>query len=314
MPVSQLGYLGLGVSDVDAWEEFATNVLGMEAIEHAEDGTVYLRMDEHHHRVALAPSDADDMLYVGWQTPNREQYEDVKARLLAAGVEYAQGTPDELANRHVSDMVKFEVSGLNMEVYVGPHVLFEQPFRPGRPITGFKTGELGLGHVGLAPERAEDFERVTQILTECLGFKPSDAGADGVDRFFHCNPREHTAVVSNRPSAKHIGHFMIELNSIDDVGRAYDLADEQGVWITQRLGRHTNDHMISFYMETPSGFGVEYGWGGRTVDDANWQVTKHDRFSMWGHRRPEKPETEEERETVRKFLASPNAPPAPAAR
>ena len=48
-------------------------------------------------------------------------------------------------------------------------------------------------------------------------------------------------MVSNRPSAKHIGHFMIELNSIDDVGRAYDLADEQGVWITQRLGRHTND-------------------------------------------------------------------------
>ena len=121
-------------------EEFATNVLGMEAIEHAEDGTVYLRMDEHHHRVALAPSDADDMSYVGWQTPNREQYEDVKAKLLAAGVEYAQGTPDELANRHVSDMVKFEVSGLNMEVYVGPHVLFEQPFRPGRPITRLQDG------------------------------------------------------------------------------------------------------------------------------------------------------------------------------
>ena len=69
--------------------------------------------------------------------------------------------------------------------------------------------------------------------------------------------------------------------------------------------------MISFYMETPSGFGVEYGWGGRTVDDANWQVTKHDRFSMWGHRRPEKPETEEEREAVRKFSPPPTRPPPP---
>ena len=121
-------------------------------------------------------------------------------------------------------------------------------------------------------------------------------------------------MVSNRPSAKHIGHFMIELNSIDDVGRAYDLADERGVWITQRLGRHTNDHMISFYMETPSGFGVEYGWGGRTVDDSNWQVTKHDHFSMWGHRRPEKPETEEERQAVRKFLAPPTSPASSPAR
>lgn len=308
MPVSQLGYLGIGVSDVDRWETFAIDLLGMEVTERADDGTVYLRMDEYHHRIALVPNGTDDMEYVGWQVPNREQYEEIKAKLLDAGVEYSQGTPEQIANRHVSDMITFDLAGLNMEVYIGPQVLFERPFRPGRALNGFKTGDLGLGHVGLNPERPEEFDRVVQVLTECLGFKRSDAGADGTDRFFHCNPREHSAVVSNRAGDKRIGHFMIELNSIDDVGSAYDMADEQGVWITQRLGKHTNDHMISFYMESPSGFGVEYGWGGRLIDDDTWQVTKHDQFSMWGHRRPERPASAEEEQAVRRFLTSPNGP------
>ena len=29
------------------------------------------------------------------------------------------------------------------------------------------------------------------------------------------------------------------------------------------LGTHTNDRMTSFYVRTPSGFEIEYGFGGR---------------------------------------------------
>ncbi len=29
------------------------------------------------------------------------------------------------------------------------------------------------------------------------------------------------------------------------------------------LGRHMNDHMVSFYMANPSGYALEYGWGSR---------------------------------------------------
>jgi hypothetical protein len=37
-------------------------------------------------------------------------------------------------------------------------------------------------------------------------------------------------------------------------------------------------------LRTPSGFEVEYGWGARIVDDATWQVQKHEAPSIWGHR------------------------------
>ena len=48
--ISQFGYLGIGVSDIKAWEEFGQEVLGLQLQEKLEDGTLYLRQDEYHHR------------------------------------------------------------------------------------------------------------------------------------------------------------------------------------------------------------------------------------------------------------------------
>jgi len=294
MAISQLGYLGFEVSDPSAWEDYATKVLGVEVSEKAEDGTLYLRFDEYHHRIAIHKGTADDVVYVGFQTANREEFEKTKAKLYEGGIEYAQASQEELKNRHVLDMVKYNMSGVRAEVYYGPHILFERPFQPSLPVTGFRTGDLGLGHVGLNPDDGGEFIR---ILTECLEFRPSDALGGTDERFFHCNPREHTVVVGRRPAtpeaeanAKRIGHFMIELNSIDDVGHCLDRVEDLGIELTSRLGKHTNDHMISFYMKTPSGFRMEYGWNGRTIDDeSKWQVNHYAKASIWGHRPPRVP-------------------------
>ena len=79
---------------------------------------------------------------------------------------------------------------------------------------------------------------------------------------------------------------MVELCYLDDVGQGYDLALRQPEMIGTTLGRHVNDHVTSFYAKSPSKFLVEYGWGGRTIDPANW--TPHERNegpSLWGHDR-----------------------------
>ena len=86
-------------------------------------------------------------------------------------------------------------------------------------------------------------------------------------------------------SAKRLSHLMFEVRELDDVGRTHSLCDERGVIVTKALGRHTNDRMFSFYCQTPSGFELEYGWGGRIVDDATWSVETHFTPSMWGHAR-----------------------------
>jgi hypothetical protein len=52
------------------------------------------------------------------------------------------------------------------------------------------------------------------------------------------------------------------------------------------LGRHTNDFMTSFYARSPSGFMIEYGWGGRSIDPENWEPFECDYGpSLWGHER-----------------------------
>jgi hypothetical protein len=78
---------------------------------------------------------------------------------------------------------------------------------------------------------------------------------------------------------------MMELFSFDDVGQGYDLANADGK-VATTLGRHTSDFMTSFYSMTPSQFMIEYGWGGRSIEPANWQA--HERNSgpsLWGHER-----------------------------
>ncbi|MFD4605005.1 hypothetical protein ACFWPQ_44195 [Streptomyces sp. NPDC058464] len=35
-------------------------------------------------------------------------------------------------------------------------------------------------------------------------------------------------------------------------------------------GDEENDEMLSFYSKTPSGFQVEYGYGGKLIDDSVW--------------------------------------------
>jgi biphenyl-2,3-diol 1,2-dioxygenase len=101
--------------------------------------------------------------------------------------------------------------------------------------------------------------------------------------FLHCNPRHHTLALVPGPMPKRLNHLMLQVDSMDDVGLAHDRAGRLGVRISDGLGRHTNDHMFSFYADTPSGFQVEFGWGGRTID-SNWTVVRHKAQRIWGHR------------------------------
>ena len=79
-------------------------------------------------------------------------------------------------------------------------------------------------------------------------------------------------------------HLALEVEDIDAVGRCLDRCAELEATLSATLGRHTNDHMVSFYVSTPGGFDVEYGTGGRLVDSETWVTTEITAVSYWGHR------------------------------
>ncbi len=280
--VTQLGYLGIGVSDLARWEKFATDVLGLEINGADPDGSIFLRMDEYHHRFVLRPGGDDDVAFVGWEVRDQAALSEIAARLRADGVEVSAASPQEARARRVVDYLKLrDPSGIATEIYFGPLMTFETPFKSPRPLTGFVTGELGMGHIVV---RADDAAQSLHFYRDLIDMR-SRRGGDPISlSFMHCNPRHHSIAFGVIPAPKRLMHFMLQCRHVDDVGSTYYLCQDQGIEISGTLGRHTNDHMVSFYMRSPSGFEVEYGWGARIVDDATWQVQKHEAPSIWGHR------------------------------
>jgi 2,3-dihydroxybiphenyl 1,2-dioxygenase len=289
--VTQFGYLGLSVSDINAWERFATQTLGLQISGRRDDGTLLLRNDDYHHRFLVHPTGKDDLAYIGWEVTGEHELHEMAGKLRAAGVEVRQGAREEAHARGVVDLILFkDPSGNPSEIFYGPLMAFNEPFHSPRPISGFVAGALGLGHMVVT---MDDFDTSVKFYRDVLGMRISDyidlvrphTGQQLQLAFFHCNPRHHTIAFYATPNPpKRLNHFMLQTNSVDDVGATFYLCQDQGIPITRGIGRHTNDHMISFYMVSPSGFEVEYGWGGRLVDDAIWQVQYHKSGSMWGHR------------------------------
>jgi hypothetical protein len=105
---------------------------------------------------------------------------------------------------------------------------------------------------------------------------------------------------------------MFETLSLDDVGQAYDLALVDEGRIATTIGRHTNDQVVSFYAKSPSGFLVECGWGGLSVDVETWKPYEvvHGP-SLWGHDRNWLPPEKQEEARQIRFAAARNGARAP---
>ncbi|MBV9250862.1 MAG: VOC family protein [Acetobacteraceae bacterium] len=280
MTVQALGYLGIGSSKLDDWASFATGRLGMQPVERGGAMRAF-RMDDRKQRLIIDCDMPAGERTFGWELADAAALDTLASRLDRAGVAVRR-EPAALADqRYVGGLISFaDPAGNRLEAFHNPQIA-DEPFRPGRDIAGFRAGPLGMGHVLLM---VPHIDSVLAFYRDLLGFRISDFIRTPVAAYFlHVNPRHHSlALVEGPTSAMH--HLMIELYSFDDVGQAYDLALADPGRVAVTLGRHPNDLMTSFYQRTPSDILVEYGWGGREVDDAIWQpVEMIDVGSFWGH-------------------------------
>jgi 2,3-dihydroxybiphenyl 1,2-dioxygenase len=202
--VSQLGYLGIGTSNAKAWQDLATTILGLQVVPGDDTSTSYLRMDEYHHRLELRSTGSDDLEFVGWEVPDPATLQRVAQQLEDGGVRVTPGTRDEADNRRVIDLVKcVDPDGIPTEVFCG-RPINPQPFHPARPISGFKTGDMGLGHILVYARSLHD---TVHFYRDLLGFRVSDftevrtPGGTVRLAFLHCNPAT-TPSPSWRPPAR----------------------------------------------------------------------------------------------------------------
>ncbi|HEV2373165.1 MAG TPA: VOC family protein [Streptosporangiaceae bacterium] len=290
--VTSLGYLRIEATDVAAWREFGVRVLGMVEGRGPEGGALYLRMDDFPARIVVVPGEADRLLASGWEMASDGDLAALGRVLEQAGVAVKAGTSAELAERRVGQLLRFDdPAGNTLEVFSGAAL----EHRPASSPYGnrFVTGDMGMGHVVL-PVSEED--AALHFYTGLLGFRLRDSmrmapelfgrPADGPPlwlRFLGCNPRHHSLALAPFPAPAGIVHLMVEVDSLDDVGRAMDRCARRGAPMSATLGRHANDLMVSFYVKTPGGFDIEYGTDGRMVDDRTWVSRETTAISLWGH-------------------------------
>src|SRR5215470_17740361 len=268
--ISSLGYLRIESPDVGAWREFGVRVLGMAEGRGPDAGAVYLRMDDFPARLVVLPGERDRLLASGWEVAGEGALAEV---------------------RRVAGLLRFDdPAGNALEVFAGA-ALEHRPVES-RYGNRFVTGLLGLGHVVLP---VSDEEPALRFYTGVLGFRLRDSirmapelfgrppGPPLWMRFLGCNPRHHSLALAPFPAASGIVHLMVEVATLDDVGRAMDRCARRKAPVSATLGRHANDLMVSFYVRTPGGFDVEYGTGGRRVDDATWVTRETTAISLWGH-------------------------------
>lgn len=281
MLLQSLGYLGAHTPDLDGWRQFGSDFLGLQ-LAGASGDTLSFRMDQQAQRIEISGASGARHFF-GWEVSDADALQQVAARVEAAGIAVT-AEPASLADRRmVAGLISFDdPAGNRQEVFHGAAQASDS-FEPGRAIAGFRTGSLGLGHVVLT---VRDITLMLPFYRDVLGFRISDYVLSPYKGYFlHLNARHHSlALIETRQDAVH--HFMVELNSLDDVGHGYDLVLQTPEKIGQTLGRHTNDLMTSFYTRTPSGFMVETGWGGLAIDPDNWEVTElKNGPSIWGHER-----------------------------
>src|SRR5580704_13596787 len=282
MNLTALGYVGIRTKKLDDWADYGTRFLGMQLLDKSR-GTLALRMDDRKQRVIVHTDEDEGPSFYGWEVADGAALDALAAHLERSGVKVARGSPALADERRVKDLIVFsDPAGNRLEVFHGAEVASD-PFKPGRAISGFRTGPLGMGHAVLTAERIDD---IIPFYTEILNFKLTDYFTKPFRAyFFHINERHHSlAFIETGKNGIH--HMMFEVCYLDDVGQGYDLALKQPEMIGTTLGRHVNDHVTSFYANSPSKFLVEYGWGGRTIDPVRW--TPHERTegpSLWGHDR-----------------------------
>ena len=298
MAVISLGYVIIEARDLAPWRDFASGIVGLMPAAAPQDDVALFRMDDRPFRLWVQKGERDAFLAPGWECASREDFDSLLAKLESTGRPVKRAGVMEARARQVYELARSsDPAGNAMEIFYGRFVDYA-PFVSPAGVSGFVTGdhgEMGLGHV---LRTAPNFDDTHAFYTDVMGFGDTDLGrfylmGGGADdpgvgfAFLHCNSRHHSLALGQMPESPNGAvHMMLEVATLEDVGRAYDrvLKSKGKVPLSATLGRHVNDKMTSFYMQSPSGFDIEYGWNGLVIDPASWTPTTSMTMSDWGHK------------------------------
>lgn len=288
MEIRGLAYVVAQTDNLAEWQEYAEQVLGM-MVGPAPEGGLYVKMDDRPYRMLVVEGSERRYVASGWELASEAAFQAALERLDEVGVGYELGDEACCQQRGFQAVASCQDPSGNRHELVWGHRSDLAPFVSPQGVPRFLTGDMGLGHTVLPAPRFEETKRFCQDvlgfeLSDIFNFRPAPDVEPIRIHFMHCrNRRHHSLALCEFEAQSGCVHVMVEVDSITEVGRAYDRQQEHGVPLSATLGEHLNDRMTSFYMKTPSGFDLEYGCGGLQVDWDEHSAFEFTRVSLWGH-------------------------------
>ena len=189
MSVQSLGYVGIRAKSLADWGDYGTKLLGLQRIDKSASSLAF-RMDDRKQRIIVDQDGGAGVGFFGWEVADAAALDALAAKLEAAGVKVARGARALADERRVKDLIVLaDPLGNRVEIFHGAETAAD-PFKPGRSISGFRTGALGMGHVVLSVENAD---AVMPFYRDLLGFRLSDYYHKPFSAYFmHVNPRHHS--------------------------------------------------------------------------------------------------------------------------
>lgn len=298
MKIKALGYIVIEATDVNAWHTFFTEVVGLmpAPMLAQEDHSRFYKMDEYCWRVQVVKSDTDRLATAGWEVLDQCQFDLALERLEQQGISFSELPASECQAKKIRQGIRLtDPSGQQVEIFHAmqlDYIALNTPANVPAFETGFN-GDMGLGHYVLPTDK---FSECYDFYVNVLGFGDTDYmhfhfNEDPADKgqglhFLHVdNPRHHSLAIYQEPNPPSHGcvHLMFEVLDADQVGLFIDRCAENNVAIVSTLGRHTNDKMMSVYVQSPGGFAVEFGCEGLQLDWQDYKPTESARPSIWGH-------------------------------
>ncbi|MFC3213105.1 VOC family protein [Novosphingobium panipatense] len=291
MGVKSLGYVVVETAKPEKWEHFLTELVGAMRTTGAADSAALYRIDDRLFRFRIQSGDTERLVAAGYEMGSADELSTLAEALSAGGHPVSWANEDEALARGALGLLRTcDPTGNGLEFYHGDKKLAE-PFVSPIGVEGFVTGDIGMGHAVFA---APNFEETYRFYKDVIGLGDTDLPV------FHLmgpeNPPMHFAFMHGENGRHHclaLGespvppsgcvHLMVELPNLIEVGKAYDRMRVHGYPESASLGRHVNDEMTSFYVQTPSGFDLEIGCDGLVIDPGTWETTRHEQISVWGH-------------------------------
>lgn len=276
-------YVRLGTGDLNTAIDYATQILGLE-VARREGKTVYFKSDNRDHTLCYFEGDPSDHTSA-FEVDTSDELDSAAAQLEAKGYKVRRGTAEAAEQRYVREFINFlDPSGNSIDLVYEPQHSGRRYF-PTRD-----AGITGFSHIGL---RTQDARRDEVFWTTLLDAKVSDRIGDApllrIDEVHH----KIALFPSNRPGVQHINH---QVESIDDIMRAYYILTEKGIPIRFGPGRHPTSGAMFLYFAGPDDMIYEYSTGVRLIT-AEDEETYRPRafpaipssFCMWGSK-PDIPE------------------------